>query len=277
MPITGGVKFFGKNLVLEEDGGSIVASSGDIVSAYAIDKNPVTFWESVGSDDATTETLTLTFDEVEIDRLILQNHNWKDFNVQYWTGAAWAHFASVVGLDGAKANITETAFAQDTAYYEFTQVTTTKLRIQVLKTQDADDQKYISQVIACVELGTLQGWPAIRGVKHSRNERRKEMLSGKVLVQKGIDSFACKIDFQNYPASYAADLNLAMDLFDREDPFLVWLCGGAYGSTKFKYTHRGFRLRDVYLMQVSKDVPVDYMGGGYLNPASLELNLEEHV
>lgn len=277
MAITGGVKFFGKNLVLEEDGGSIVASSGDIVSAYAIDKNPVTFWESVGSDDATTETLTLTFDEVEIDRLILQNHNWKDFNVQYWTGAAWAHFASVVGLDGAKANITETAFAQDTAYYEFTAVTTTKLRIQVLKTQVVDDQKYIAQVIACTEIGTLQGWPKIKNVKHSRNSRKKEMLSGKVLVQPGIDSFACKLDFQNYPASYSADLDLAMELFDREDPFLVWLCGGAYGSAKFRKTLRGFRLQDVYLMHVVADVPVEYMGGGYLNPVGIELALEEHV
>jgi hypothetical protein len=277
MSITGGIKFFGKNLVLSEDGGSIVASSGDIVSGYAIDKNPITFWESVGSDDTTTETLTLTFDEVEIDRLILQNHNWKDFNVQYWTGVAWSHFASVIGLDGAKANITETAFADDTAYYEFTPVTTTKLRAQVLKTQVVDDQKYLAQVIACTEIGTLQGWPLVRDVRHSRNSRKKEMLSGKVLVQKGIDSFACKIDFQNYPTSYSEDLDLAMELFDREDPFLVWLCGGRRGSSFFRYTNRGFRLRDVYLMQLVSDVPTDYMGGGYLNPVNLELVLEEHV
>jgi hypothetical protein len=277
MPITGGIKFFGESVVLAEDGATITASTGQIVAESALDKNPYTFWESVGSDDTTTETLTIVFDENEIDRLFLQNHNWKDFNVQYWTGVAWAHFASVVGIDGSKANITETAFAQDTAYYEFTAVTTTKLRIQVLKTQVVDDQKYIAQVIACTEIGTLQGWPKIKGVKHSRNSRKKEMLSGKVLVQPGIDSFACKLDFQNYPTSLSADLQLAMTLFDREDPFLVWLCGGAYGPTKFRHTLRGFRLQDVYLMHVVSDVPVEYMGNGYLNPVGVELALEEHV
>lgn len=277
MPVTGGIKFFGQSVVLAQDGATVTATSGDLVAAYALDKNPITFWESVGSDDTTTEEIEIVFDENSFDRLLLQNHNWKDFNVQYWNGAAWTHFASVVGLAGSKANITETAFAEDTAYYEFTEVTTTKIRIQVLKTQVVDDQKYISQVIACTEIGTLQGWPRIKGAKHSRNSRKKDMLSGKVLVQPGIDSFACKIDFQNYPASLSADLNLAMTLFDREDPFLVWLCGGAYGATKFRYTQRGFRLRDVYLMHIVADVPVEYMSNGYLNPVGIELSLEEHV
>lgn len=277
MPITGGVKFFTGNKVLAADGGTIVASSGQIVAESAIDKNPITVWTSVGSNDATTETLTLTFNEVEINRLLLQHHNFKDFNIQYWNGAAWAHFAGVVGLDGSLANITETAFADDTAYYEFDPVTTTQLRLQILKTHVANAQKFIAQIIACTELGTFEGFPRIRPLEHDRNERIKEMLTGKVLVQKGVDSFACKIDMNKYPPDLSGDLDLAMTLFDSEDPFLVWLCGGRRGGSYFRYTLRGFRLRDIYLMQLVKRVSLEYHGGGYLNPVSVDLHLREHV
>lgn len=275
--ITGGIKFFSKNQVLEIDGGSITASSGDVVAESAIDKNPITSWISVGSDDSTTETLTLTFPSATIDRILLQNHNWREFTVEYWNGSSWTSFANVVGLDGSTSGISETDFADDTAYYEFDEVTTTQLRIQVVKTQTADEEKNIAQVIACQELGTLQGFPMVKRLRHSRNERKKTMLSGKVFIQKSIDSFECRIDFQDYPGSYSADIDLAMSLFDREDPFLMWLCGGRRGADYFSKAVRGFRLQDVYLMQVGKDVTIDYRSGGYKNPVNLSVDLEEHV
>ncbi len=277
MAISGGAKFFTRNYALEATGGTITASTGTAVQDYAIDKNPLTFWTSVGSNDSTTETLTLVFASQTINRVILQNHNFKDFNIQYWNGSAYTHFSSVVGLDGSKANITETAFADDTAYYEVASVTTTRLRIQVLKSLVVDAQKFISQVIACYELGTLQGYPLVKGMKFSRNERIKQMLSGRVLVQKGIESFAVKLDFEKYPTSLSADLDLALTLHDANDPFLIWLCGGRRGSSYFRYTARGFRLRDVYCVQVTKAIGLDYYKSGYLNPVSLELQFEEHV
>lgn len=277
MPITGGAKFFSPNVVLSADGGTITASSGELVAVSAIDKNPITFWNSVGSDDATQEELVLTFDESQMDRLLLQDFNFKEFNVKYWDGAVWADFTNVVGLDGTKVAVSETAFADDSAYYEFTAVTTTKLRVQVLKTQVVDEEKYLCQVIACTEIATLQGFPQIRTPTHSRNQRNKDMLSGKVLVQKGIDSFQCKIQFENYPPSLSADIDAAMTLFDREDPFLVWLCGGRRGSSYFRYALRGFRLKDVYLMQITKDVGTEYLDSVYVNPVNLQLTLEEHV
>jgi hypothetical protein len=280
MAITGGVKFFEGSKILAADGATITASTGDIVSENAIDKNPITFWTSVGSNDATTETLTITFTAEQIDRILLQNHNFKDFNVQYWNGSAWTHFANVVGIDGAKTNITETAFADDTAYYEFAAVTTTQLRVQVLKTQTANAQKFVCQIIATLEIGTFNGFPKIKSPTHSRNSRVKTMLSGKVLVQKGIDSFSVKIDLDKYPvrdALYRADLDLAMTLFDEQDPFLVWLCGGRRSTAYFNYTARGMRPRDVYLMQLIKDVQPEYVNSVYLNAVSITLDLEEHV
>lgn len=279
MSITGGIKFFSRNLILESEGATITATSGNGIADYCLDKNPITFWTSVGSDDTTTETLEVTLPSTTISRILLQNHNFKDFNIQYWNGAAYAHFASVVGLDGSKANITETAFADDTAYYEFTPVTTTKLRIQVLKSQIADAQKFLCQFIACTELGTITGWPTIKMPSHSRNERTKVMLSGKVNVQKGIDSFKVRLDFDRYPTAYGADIGLMMDLFDSENPFLVWLCGGRRGTTYFRMspTPRGMRLRDIYLMQTVGEFRPEFVKGIYTNPVGLEVQLVEHV
>lgn len=278
MAISGGIKFFNKNKILEVDGATIAASvSGDILAEYAIDKNPITFWTSIGSSDATTEELIVQFTSQTFDRLILQNHNFKGFNVQYWTGAAYGHFAAVVGLDGSKANITETAFADDTAYYEFTPVTTTRLRIQCNTTQVADAQKFISQIIFTEELGTLSGYPIIKSPEHSRNERVKTALSGKAIIQKGIDSFSVVLDFDRYPSNNAGDITLMMELFDSEDPFLVWLCGGRRGTTYFPHTARGFRLRDVYQMQATGKFKPEYYKGIYTNPLGLEVKLIEHV
>lgn len=278
MAIGGGIKFFNKNKILEVDGATIASSvSGDILAEYAIDKNPITFWTSIGSSDATTEELIVQFTSQTFDRLILQNHNFKGFNVQYWSGAGYSHFAAVVGLDGALSNITETAFADDTAYYEFTPVTTTRLRIQCNTTQVANAQKFISQIIFTEELGTLSGYPIIKSPEHSRNERVKTALSGKAIVQKGIDSFGVVLDFDRYPSNNAEDITLMMELFDSEDPFLVWLCGGRRGTTYFRHTARGFRLRDVYQMQATGKFKPEYYKGIYTNPLGLEVKLVEHV
>lgn len=275
--ISGGIKFFRPNRVLGSDAGTIAATSGDIVSANAIDKNPITFWTSVGSDDTTTETLIQTFPETQIDRLLFQDHNFKEFVSEYWNGSSWTAFTDVVGIDGPRSGISETDFADDTAYYETALVTTTGLRTQVTKTQVPDAQKFITQIIATTEIGTLQGFPTIKAPAHSRNSRVKPMLSGKVLVQKGIDSFAVTLDFDRYPTSLVADLDLAMSLFDEEDPFLVWLCGGRRGASYFRYTPRGMRLKDIYLMQLTKDVKPELLSGVYINPVSIQLTLEEHV
>jgi len=141
MSISGGIKFFEKSKNLFAEGATILATTGSTSANFCIDRNPITYWRSTGSTDAVTEELIIEFDEIkDINRLLLVDHNWKDFNAQYDNAGTWTHFTSVFGIDGAKANITETAFADDTAYYEFTLVSTDKSRIQVTKTQTADQQ-----------------------------------------------------------------------------------------------------------------------------------------
>jgi len=83
MSFGGGIKIFKKSKSLGKDGATIVASTGDAISSNAIDRNVFTLWESVGSNDSTKETLTVTISSTALDRILLLNHNFKDYNVMY--------------------------------------------------------------------------------------------------------------------------------------------------------------------------------------------------
>lgn len=276
--ISGGIKFFDKSaFVYGSTGVSVVASSGDVISSFMLDKNPITAWQSSSSTDLITETITITFPLASISRLFFRKINWKQFTVQYDVSGVWTNFAGVVGLDTASgvtaSSISETTFSDTSAYYEFTEVETTSIRIQVVKTQTANAQKYCSQIIGTTELGTLEGYPNMSNWLLKRNQKSKKVLSGKYQIQKGEPSFECKLEFKNYPASYTNDLDLMFDLFDREEPFHIWLCGGrrktASSDKYFRYQPQGAGLDDIYLVQLDSDLEPGFMKNIYTCPINL--------
>jgi hypothetical protein len=273
-----GIKFFSRSKCLVNDGTTVNASTGQAAADRCIDRNPITYWRSVGSDDLITEEIEIVFTEDQtFDRILLQDHNFKSYNIKYFSGGMYVDFASVVGLDGALATITETVYAKDTSYYEFTEVTTSKIRIQILTTQTADEDKYISQVIVCSELGTLQGHPEIKGTELNRQLRNNKMLSGRSLVDKSDEVFEVDLDFKNYPASLDDDIDLMFRLHDREETFLIWLCGGKYGSNYFRQQMRGYRLRDIYPVQIISSVKPIYTNNVFVNTVNLGVQFREAV
>lgn len=278
MAISGGIKLFDRSYCLVQDNTTIVASTGQASADRCLDRNPVTYWRSVGSTDLITETLTITFNESKtINRLLLLDHNFKNFNVKYDVGGVWTNFTSVVGIDGSLASVIETVFSQDTAYYEFASVTTTKIQISVLSTQVADAQKYLNQVIVTTELGTLEGYPVIKGTELSRNIRVEKMLSGRVLTMKSDEIFSVQLDFKNYPPSLSADIDLIFGLHDREENFLIWLCGGRYGSAYFRKQLRGYRLRDVIPVQMVSTLKPIYSDNVTTLPVNFSASFAEDV
>lgn len=278
MAISGGIKYFQRSKCLLEDGTSISATTGDASADFALDKNKFTYYRSVGSTDATTETIEITMpSSVEINRLIIIDHNWKQFTAKYHNGTSFVDFTSVVGLDASLGSVSETTFADDTAYYEFASVTTSRVQLTVTTTQVANAQKYANQIILTKELGTLAGYPIIKSFKHERGLRTKTMLSGRSLIQKGIDSIDYKLDFRDYPPSLSADVDLMFTLHDLETDFLSWICGGRRGTTYFKKTLRGWRLRDVIPTQIDRDISVSYSRNVYLMPVNLSVSFTEHV
>lgn len=280
MPITGGIKFFEPSMALEVEGASISASSGNPSAQYALDRNPFTFLRSVGSTDLITESWTVTFAENKtIDRLLLIDHNLKEYTVKYDLSGVWTDFTNVVGLDGAMGSIAETAFADDCSYYEFDAVTTGAILISPKKTQIANQEKYISQIVPTSEIGTFVGYPKVPENTFDRNSRNRKTLSGRVSSQKSTETTGIGLDFADYPSDdvYNADMDLVMSLHDREISFLVWLCGGRRGPNYFKYALRGFRLKDVNLLQITSALNLTYTSNIYKSAVNCKVQMDETI
>jgi hypothetical protein len=276
--ISGGVKFFSRSQCLVQDGTTVNASSGDASSDRCIDRNPVSYWRSVLSDDTVTDWLEIVFtDDQTFDRLFLQDHNFKSYNVQWFSAGSWVDFTGVVGIDGSQSGISETTYDRDTSYYEFDSVTTTQIRIQATTTQIADQQKYLAQAIVCTELGTLEGYPDISGTELNRQLRSEKTLSGRLLVQKSDEVFEVDLLFKNYPARLEADIDLMFQLHDLDETFLIWLCGGRDGAPYFRKQLRGYRLRDIIPVQVVASIKPIYSNNVFINSVNFSMQFKEAV
>ena len=129
-------------------------------------------------------------------------------------------------------------------------------------------------------MGTFVGYPKVNSVLMDRNTRALKTLSGRYSVQKSLENFGFEISFNNYPSSdvYNVDVDLAITLFESEDPFIFYLCGGRYESKHFQYALPGFRLKDAKLVQISKGYKLKYKDNIYTNPLDVAgLNLIPHI
>lgn len=279
MPITGGQKYFDDNKARAADNVTILASSGDGSSVSAIDESTITRWRSTGSSDAVTETLTIDFPSpVTISRLFLLDFNGKEYNVKYDLAGAPTDFANVVGITTpAGPGIAETAYALDSAYYEFDSVTTSQIIISITKTQVVDDEKYLNKFICTTELGTLEGRPKIRGTEVSKNTKSTKMLSGKRLLEDSVGFYQSRIDFKTYPARLTSDIELMFRLYKRDKPFLQWLCGGKQGSDAFTFQMEPFRLQDVYRVKTDKSIKPNYTKNVFVGAVNFRMQFVEVV
>jgi len=261
MSMSGGISFFDKSLSLYKDGAQAAASSNTPDQNLLLSGNKYYKWQSIGSDDLTTETITITLaNTISISRIFLLNHNFKNFQIQYDNGSP-ADFTGVTGLDSySGSSIDVTNFARDTAYFEFTPVTTDTIIITADTTQTADAEKFLQQFIATNEIGTLTGYPKLNGISIDRNIRKEEAHSGRFQIQKGYEVAGFDLSLNYYPEQ--GDIDLLDSLHDRENPFLVWLCGGL--PDQFRIKQRGFNLSDLYQMQIDDSLRNSYEKNVYL-------------
>jgi hypothetical protein len=274
MTITGGIKFFKRSTALFTNG---TTATSDYASASAnniLTNRQLVYSVSVGADDdTTTVTWTISYNKtVAIDRIFLNRINFKEFTVQYWSGVIWADFSAVIGLDGSLAGgISETDFADETAYYEFDAINTTSIQITATKTQTADQEKIIYNLFTTEELGTLEYFPQIPVIETTRNPRESEGLGGLMNSQKSYEVVSFNIDFVNYPSQ--ADYDLARTLYNSDDSFLVWLCGGRRGSGYFRYNIEGYGLSHIYNMQTTGKMGQGYPNNIYVNAPEFSIAL----
>lgn len=265
MTISGGIKFFERNTALFSAGTTATASSNSASANNILTNRQLTYWQSSGSDDTTTETITITFNKtVTIDRILLNRVNFKQFTIQYDFLSGWSDFTNVVGMDGALGGgISETDFSDETAYYEVDSISTTSIQITATKTQVVDAEKIIYNLFTTEELGTLESYPDITGLQFNRNSKKSKVLSGLNNIQKSFDVGSFSLGFKNHPSQ--ADMDLINTLYDEEKSFLVWLCGGRRGTTYFRYELKGYRLRDILNMQVDGATTPNYPNSIYVN------------
>jgi len=274
--INGGMKFFGNNYALLKNGGIASASSNDSAASAITDISKYTQWQSSGSNDTTTEIITIDLStNYEINRVFLLDTNFKNFNIKYYDGEAYVDFTNVVGVNGAESvSILETDYSEDTAYYEFDNVTTNSILVEVLSSQVVDAEKFLTQVIIAKEIGTLKGFPRIVP-QAERNETKSKTLSGKYIVQKSYETNQIKTTFKSHP--YQEDLDIIEELFLREEPFLVYPCGGRKGENYFKFDMINWRLKDIYNMQIVGKLKNEFEKGVYLLGFNKTITFEEHI
>jgi len=259
MTINGNAKIFYTNYLIGSQLQTATATTGDVEATY--DNNPQSFWISVASTDLITETIEYTFAEsMNIDRLLLVYQNWKEFNVQYWTGAAWDDFTNVIDecLGVAGTGISFTDNADEVKYFEFDSVATTKIRIQTTKTFVADEQKTIADVFISLEMGTF-----IDDIASKPNKTQLEWVTGEKiqklsnqgskLLLKG-DKVKVKIKIKQLWE--VTDIQLIKDMYSLRECAIL-LCGGACTN----YTHDGWRLEDMYNCIVKKNISANHSVG----------------
>ncbi len=274
--INGGVKFFDENFALFKEGGDATATSNNDAIRSILDVSRYTQWESIGSNDLTTETIVVSLPFAkEIDSLFLVDMNFKEFTVKYNSGGMFVDFANVYGInDESKGTINETDFSRDTAFYQFDAVTTDQIEIKVTKTQVANEQKYLGQFIMSEEIGTFEGFPRVQP-ESNRNETKARSLSRRIVAQKTYETNKIKINFKSHP--FENDIAIINELFDREDPFLIYPCGGRAGTQYFKMEQKNWRLRDIYNVQILGRLKNEWEKGVYLLGAKKSVTFEEHI
>lgn len=136
---------FTRNYV--DDQSDVTVSHGSGSKSYLFDRDPDSQWVTSGAnDDATEASVEVEFFEDgvsverDIDRLLLINHNFKNWVAEYWNGSAWVTLTS------------EAADAASTTLKSFGQVSTTKVRVRVTETQVADAEKTLGELIICAIL-----------------------------------------------------------------------------------------------------------------------------
>lgn len=270
MTISGGIKLFEKSSSLAKDGSTIVVSSG-AAGENILSMNRELRWDSVGSDDTTTETLTITLPSATIDRIIIAEHNLKDFEITYGAGAT--SFTNVAGIDGSKSGIVETAFSENTAYYEFDAVTTTQINISATKTQIVDAQKFITIFVTTEELGTFIGFPDVSPEINS-NVKRARVQTGKFISQKNFETFSAQLSSEH---TEQADIDLMNTVYERQNPFIIWLCGGKFGTDNFSVNFKNWRLQDIYQVQTFGSMQTTFRNNVYISSPITRLRVAEEV
>ena len=257
------ILFFEKNKAdISNANVTITGSQGVGFEDFVRNRSNNSGWVTDGSVDSDNTTLTVDFvDSHIIEDIILIDHNFKAYTIQYWTGAIYDDFSTPIA---------ETVNTAVTTRHNFTAVTTTKLLLTITGTMVADADKYLKQFIATKDIGTFSAWPVIKP-ELGRNKAKNQMLSGKVSIRERTgarrETLSIKV------LSTDADLTTIENLYFANEGFLYWPCGG--DESQYRNERIGYRLEDIYLMKCENEWNPAWYQGLYQSGMKIDIKLIE--
>ena len=261
--------FISKNYINRDckNAGGIVVSTGDTLKHRLYDGDPTGAWNSVGSSDATTETITVALYQGalqvsrSIDFMAFLNVNIKNFLLEY-SNDDGATYTTVIGGDYTSASLA----AADLLLPLATPITANKIRLTMTTTQTANAEKSIGQWIAA--LGTFQTAKNMTAYEPTWEEGENRVEMGN---RTKAYSYTLRSDnsFELYSAAVgwrfvaSAERDSFRSVKNTADPFL-WM------------PFPGDQTRAVYLCKMLKGTFKDpfsttYIGAGY----DISFELEE--
>src|SRR3954451_4015214 len=277
------------------------ASESSGTALNVMDRQNDTAWQTTGSVDANNTTLTIDFGGTSqnIDEIILLNHNFLNFRIEYWDGvSSWItlNFAQNPLTAPSVTTPIDTSYTSGLVYlnnyvtgystytlgaeynsrfilgpvgYYYNKIF--KLRITVLGTIVANSDKQLYQFLALELMGQLNGWPVIKKPTHSKNRQMLSMMSGKSYIVENKGGYSASLQFKNWTNN--ADLTLVETLYNWGEGFLIWPCGG--NPSYFKTIRHGYRFKDFYLCACSNEYIPEYVAGVYQMPLQFQMDLQE--
>jgi len=265
------IKLFDKNYI-DMDNPNITMTVTDTVATdngqdivdFTRNRSNNSAWATTDSTDAANTTIEVnTGDHESIDTIILIGHNFKSFTIQY-EDAGWQDFSTV---------ISETTNSDSTTEFNFTEVSTSKIKLIITGCQTVDEDKVLKQLLILKTMRQLEAFPEIKKPSHSTNRKISKMLSGKSNFVSQVGGF--KVDLKLKYWNNDADLTAIEQIYVNRLPVLVWLCGG--DEDQFQFKRIGYRKEDIYLMRPANDYIPQWYSNIYTTGIDINIKLVEVV
>ena len=264
--------FFKKSWIdLDQSGTSITVTdavatnTGSAYTSHMTNRNNRSGWMTTGSTDAANTELLIELGENRaITDILLIGHNLKAYTIQYWDGSIYTDFSTA---------ISETTNTEDNTDYNFTSVSSSKIKLIITGCMTADDDKKITQLIISDRLGQLSAYPIIKSPRLSQNRKRLKMLSGKSFVVETVGDFSSKLSVKNWNTD--ADLSLLENIYFDSQSVLMWPCGG--DETQFSHVRQGYRKEDIYLIRPADEWNPEWYDGLYKTGMRISVNFVEVI
>lgn len=243
---------------------AVATNDGTDFLGFLRDRKNTSGWGTTGSTDAANTQLEVTLaSATNVSNILLINHNFEDYLLEYNNGTSWITVESVSG------NL------ETSNYHNFTAVYMYAVRLTITAAQVVDADKLMSQLIIADNLqdGQFKAFPTISGTKHKTNKKLTTMLSGKALISEGTGAFECSLSVKILKDN--DDLNLIESMYSNKEGFLVTLGGG--DEDQFSSKRQGYRKEDVYFMRCVDDYSDDFYKSLYTSGVKIKIKLREAI